>query len=307
MDRSIDKWPAPDGALDETDFVREPAASILNLAEGSGPDIFVAGSGSTNHLGTVFGGRLLAQSLCAAVRTIEDMPLTSLHAYFIAPGHTGRPLEYRVTRLRDSRRFANRQVTAHQEGRLVFMLLCQFHAPEDSFAHQAAPMPAVPPPESLVPVQHYVRYHQAELNAAAVHNFAGALPVELRPVAPDTYFKSRPQEPMRDFWFRLPSADALADPRLHQCLLAFASDYWLAGVSAVPHEFPTNSRALLISSLDHALWFHGPARSDQWLLHHTKSPSAGEGVGFATGQIFDRTGRLVASTAQECLLRRLEN
>jgi acyl-CoA thioesterase-2 len=307
MDRPVDEWPGQGGAADETELVHESGASILNLAPGSGRDIFVADSGKGNHLGTVFGGRLVAQSLCAAVRTVEDMPLTSLHACFMAPGQTGVPLEYRVARLRDSRRFANRQVTAHQDGRLVFMLLCQFHAPEGGFAHQAAPMPSVPPPELVAPVQHYVRENEAKLDPAAAYNFRGKLPIEIRPVEPDSYFKARPPEPGRAFWFRLPGAGALTDPRLHQCLLAFASDYWLAGVSATPHEFPTNSRALLISSLDHALWFHGPLDPDAWFLHHTNSPSAGDGLGFATGRIFDRTGRLVASTAQECLLRRLEN
>ncbi|HZV08752.1 MAG TPA: acyl-CoA thioesterase II, partial [Novosphingobium sp.] len=105
--------------------------------------------------------------------------------------------------------------------------------------------------------------------------------------------------------FRLKGAAQIADPRLHQCLLAYASDYWLGGAAAISHALPTNSRVLLISSLDHALWFHRPVRCDEWLLHHTHSPSAGGGQGLVQGQIFTRDGRLVATTTQECLLRRL--
>lgn len=281
------------------------AADILAL-RGNGPDRFSADPGATNHLGTVFGGRLIAQALAAAVRTVEALPVSSLHAYFLAPGLTSLPLDYRVLRLRDSRRFANRQVTAFQDGQAIFTLMCEFHAAEQGFSRQSAVMPPVPPPEQVAPVQHFVRDREAELDVAAIRNFASALPVELRPVAPEAYFMQRKEQPERAFWLRQPSAAEIDDPRLHQCLLAFASDYWLAGVAAVPHVFPTNSRELLISSLDHAIWFHRPLRCDDWLLHHTVSPSASDGLGLSLGQLFDRQGRLVASTAQECLLRRLD-
>lgn len=284
--------------------VRESAADILDVTR-LAPDSFVARGGSTNHIGTVFGGRFLAQALHAAVQTVPEMPLTSLHACFLAPGATDLPIDHRVARLRDSRRFANRQVTASQQGRPVFTLMCQFHAPEDGFAHQDAEMPDIPPPEDVMPLQSFVREYEAELDLSAIRNFRGATPIEMRPVAPEAYFLRRPDRPTRAFWFRLGSAAAITDPRLHQCLLAFASDYWLAGAAAIPHILPTNGRELLISSLDHALWFHGPARCDDWLLHHTHAPAAGDGLGFTQGRIFDRSGRLVASTAQECLMRRL--
>ncbi|ATI80673.1 acyl-CoA thioesterase [Sphingobium yanoikuyae] len=283
----------------------DTATSILALTQ-NGLDGFTALSGATNHIGTVFGGRLIAQALAVAVRTVEVLPVSSLHAYFLAPGLDNLPLEYRVTRLRDSRRFANRQVTAFQDGQAIFTLICEFHAPEQSFSHQSAVMPSVPPPEQVAPVQQFVRDREADLDVAAIRNFSSALPVELRPVAPEAYFMQRNAQPERAFWFRQPSAAAIEDPRLHQCLLAFASDYWLAGVAAVPHVFPTNSREFLISSLDHAVWFHRPLRCDEWLLHHTLSPSASDGLGLSLGQIFDREGRLLASTAQECLLRRLD-
>lgn len=285
---------------------RETALDILRL-HGDGEGRFHADGGTRNHIGSIFGGRLIAQSLVAAIATVADMPVTSAHVYFLAAGQVDLPVEYRVERLRDSRRFANRQVMALQDGQAIFTLMAQFHMPEeDGFAHQHTMMPDVPPPEAVMPVQLYVREKEALIDLSAIRNFSGAMPIEMRPIAPDRYFMERSNGP-RDFWFRLPSAAMVDDPRLQQCLLAYASDYWLGGVMAIPHAFPTNGRELLISSLDHALWFHRPARCDQWLLHHTVSPSAGDGLGLAQGQIFDREGRLIASSAQECLVRRLSS
>lgn len=283
---------------------RSSARDILAL-EALGADHFAAGPGEVNHIGTLFGGRLVGQALACAVMTVDDLPPSSLHAYFLAPTDPMRPIEYRVTRLRDSRRFANRQVIGLQGDIAVFILQCQFHDPEAGFAHQAA-MPDVPPPEDVALLADFVRDHRYRLEPAAVRNFLAPLPVELRPIAPERYFFQRPETAARDYWFRLPSAADIDDDRLQACLLAYASDYWLAGVSAVPHIFPTNAAGLLIASLDHSIWFHGPARCDGWLLHHTYSPSAHDGLGLAQGMIFDRTGRLVATSTQECLLRRLD-
>ena len=154
-------------------------------------------------------------------------------------------------------------------------------------------------------LQQYVRDQEDRLDPAVSRNLSGRLPIDIRVIAPEAVFFERPQSPVRDFWFRPPSA-ATDDPRVHACLLAYGSDYWMAGVAAMPHSVPTNTARLLISSLDHALWFHRPVHGDQWFLHHTSGPSAGDGLGFAQGQIFDRDGRLVASTAQETLLRRLQ-
>lgn len=280
------------------------AESILSLTA-HGVDSFIGQSGDANHLGTLFGGRLVGQALVAAVRTVQAMPLTSLHAYFLAPASASEPIEYRVDRLRDSRRFANRQVTALQRDRRVFTLACQFHAPEDGFRHQAVAMPDVPAPETVQDVQDFVRANAGRLDSSAIANFSGRLPVALRPLDPAAYFLDRPDVPERAFWFCLPSAATVADPRLQQCLLAYASDYWLGGVAASTHMLPTNSRQLLISSLDHALWFHRPVRCEDWHLYRTTSPAARDGLGLAQGHIFDRRGRLVATVAQEMLLRKL--
>lgn len=287
-------------------FERQAAAAILVL-DPSGPGTFVGGTGPKNHQGTVYGGHLLGQALQAATATVEDKPATSFHAYFLAAGKVGVPIEYRVQHLRDSRRFANRQVAAWQGDRLIFTLMCEFHVPELGHSHIFAAMPQVPDVESVAPVQDFVREHAGELDAAVVRNFSGALPIEIRPIAPEDYLLRRPLVPQRDFWFRMSSAADIADPRAHQCLLAFASDYWLVGVSAIPHVVPTNGEHLHMSSLDHAMWFHGPVRCDEWLLHHTHSPFAGDGLSLSLGRIFDSGGRLVASTAQEALIRKPDN
>ena len=283
-------------------FEHETARTILAVDRVAG-DLFRAGSGPENHMGSVFGGRLLGQALRAAIETVSEMPVTSLHAYFLAAGRVGEPIHYRVVRLRDSRRFANRQVTATQGDRTIFTLMCQFHTPEPGFSHTFAQMPDVPPPEEVEPIQAFVQAERARLDEAVVRNFAGRLPIEIRPFAPEAYLLARPARAERSFWFRHTGAETLDDPRLQQCMLAFASDYWLTGVSAIPHLVPTNGDHLLMSSLDHAVWFHGPVRCDEWLLHATRSPAAGDGLTLSHGEIFDRSGRLVASTSQEALLR----
>lgn len=280
------------------------AQEILALAR-TGGDTFAAGGGDANHIGTIYGGRMLAQGLLSAVETVSALPPSSLHAYFLAPARVAVPIEYRVQRLRDTRRFAHRLVTAVQEERSIFVLMAQFHAPEHGFDRQDAIMPDVPPPEEVQTLQHFVRENEHWLDAAAMHNFSGPVPVEMRPIDPEAYFRHRSQRASRSFWFRVPGALAVDDPRSHACLLAYASDYWLAGVAATPHIFPTNGKDLLLSSLDHAVWFHRPARHDDWLLHHCSSPSARDGLALAQGRIFDRQGRLVASTSQECLMRSL--
>ncbi|WP_197707472.1 acyl-CoA thioesterase domain-containing protein [Sphingobium sp. LB126] len=283
---------------------RDPISDILDVTQ-AGPDRFTGSAGARNHLGSVFGGRLLAQALLSGMKTVEALPASSFHAYFLAAGRTDRPIDYQVVRLRDSRRFANRQITACQDGQAIFTMMAEFHAPEEGFVHQNAPMPAVPPPELVAPIQHFVRERVAELEQAVTHNFAAALAIEMRPIAPEEYFLARPTEAARSFWFRQSDAAAVEDSRLQQCLLAFASDYWLAGAAAIPHFLPTNSGEFLITSMDHAMWFHRPARCEDWMLHDTSSPSAGNGLGLTTGRIFDRDGRLIASTAQECLMRRI--
>ena len=287
-----------------TALIRTPVHEILAI-EAAGEDCFVGGAREVNHIGGVYGGQLLAQGLLSAVRSVEAMPPTSLHGYFMATASVGKPIEYRVNRLRDSRRFANRQVMAIQDGQLLFTLICEFHAPEEGFAHQSAVMPDVPPPEQVPALQQFALEHEDRLDPVVVRNLSGALPMEIRAVDIGAYFLESGQHPARSFWIRLPGADAIEDPREQACLLAYVSDYGLGAASAIPHGVPTNNPDLLLTSLDHSVWFHGPVPRGEWMLHHMESPSAGDGLGFNRGLIFDRAGRLIASTAQEGLMRRL--
>ena len=264
---------------------------------------FVSREARRNHFGTMFGGQLVCQSLSAACSLVPDWPVTSLHAYFLVPVEAAEPVEYKAILLRSGRSFANVRIDAVQGGRMVFTQNCAFHDPERGMEHQSATMPSVPRPEDVQPVEQFVQEHANRLPAAALRNYSRDLPMEVRPIDPGAYFFARKPVPERSFWFRLPSASDISDLRLQQCLIAYCSDYWLSGACVVPHVFPTNSEKLLIASLDHAMWFHRPGRCDDWMLHHTEGPAAGDGIGFARGQIFDRNGQLVASCGQESLLR----
>lgn len=263
---------------------------------------FRSRSVQTNHTASAYGGQLLAQALAAAIRVTPKKQPHSLHAYFLRPGSPAAPIDYHVERLRDGRRIATRRVSAHQNGKQVFQMQCSFATAIDGFEHQiAAPLGQVPGPAEASLLSEYVVRHAKDLPARAVTNYSGAFPLELRLVDPESCFFRLLAEPKRGFWVRMPSAAEIDDPALHRCLVAFASDYWLAGVAAGTHVPPTNRDTLQILSLDHAMWFHRPARADQWMLYLTDSPSAQEGRGLARGLLYDAAGVLVAATAQECL------
>ncbi len=215
----------------------------------------------------------------------------------------GVPVDYDVELLRDGRRFAARRVAASQVGRLIFHMHCSFHDPEPGVAHQfAAPLDA-PGPEGLARLQDFVRAHADRLSQAAVDKYSAPFPLELRLIDPEKFFFDPPSEPKRDFWVRMPSANSVANPAMRQCLVAFLSDYWLAAVAARRTISPSKRKNLFVASVDHAIWFHRPARVDEWLLYRTDSPSAQQGRGLARGLLYDRAGALVASTAQEAVVR----
>jgi len=271
--------------------------------EQTGPTRFRSRHNQRNHTEALYGGQVLGQALAAASRTAAGQPAHSLHGYFLRVGAVDMPVDYDVELLRDGRRFAARQVAASQAGRLIFHMHCSFHDPEPGFAHQfEAPLDA-PGPEGLAPLQDFVRAHADRLSQAAVEKYGAPFPLELRLIEPQQFFFEPPTELRRDFWVRMPSAGAVDDSAMRQCLLAFLSDYWLAGVAAGRHISPTNRKNVRIVSVDHAIWFHRPARADQWLLYRTDSPSAQQGRGLARGLLFNQAGALVASTAQEAVMR----
>ena len=250
----------------------------------------------------VFGGQVVAQALMAACRTVPaERPPHSLHAYFMRPGDPGLPIIYQVFRDRDGGRFSSRRVVALQNGRPILNLAASFHEPEPGLAHQSA-MPDVPPPEAL--------RSEREVVADMIEQFPEwrrpmmLIPraLEFRPVAPGLRYAQIPREAMQYYWFRA-AAPLPNDALLHRVLLAYASDMMLISTSLLPPHIAWNMDQVQEASLDHAIWLHGDVRLDEWLLYAQDSPWAGQGRGMNRGLIFTRDGRLVASVAQEGLIR----
>ncbi len=252
---------------------------------------------------SVFGGQVIGQALVAASRTVEGRAPHSLHAYFLLPGDMAAPIVYEVDRIRDGRSFAARRVQAIQHGRPIFSMLASFQTPESGIEHQA-PMPDVPPPEKLPSILELrdTWDREAEVDPRLVDALARSLALEFRPVESGNPFAPKKAAPWQHVWFR--SVEPLSDdPMLHRCLLAYASDFNLIGTALRPHGLSWYVGNVLVASLDHALWFHREGRADEWLLYAMDSPSAQGARGLARGQIFDTRGRLLASVAQEGMIR----
>jgi acyl-CoA thioesterase-2 len=251
----------------------------------------------------VFGGQVVGQALVAADRTVEqDDRLThSLHAYFLLPGDPKVPIIYEVDRIRDGGSFTTRRVVAIQHGQAIFSMGVSFHKPEPGFDHQI-PLPDVPAPEDLP--------SEEELKARLLPNLPEVMraywerdrPIELRPVDISRYFAAEISEAKQFTWIKA-NGKLPDDPRLHQCVLAYASDFSLLDTALIAHGRVIFDPRLMLASLDHAVWFHRPFRADEWLLYAQDSPSAQAARGFCRGSIFSRDGRLVASVAQEGLIR----
>jgi acyl-CoA thioesterase II len=249
----------------------------------------------------VFGGQVIGQALVAACRTVEDRHPHSLHAYFLLPGDPKVPIIYEVERLRDGRSFTTRRVKAIQHGQAIFAMSVSFQRGEPGLDHQAR-MPDVPRPEDLP--------DEAQIKAGVMPQMPDPVrayyererPIELRPVEFKRYLSREPMEPAFNVWIR--ATGRLPDsPAIHQCVLAYASDMTLLDSSLIAHGRTVFDGSIQAASLDHALWFHRPFRADEWLLYAQDSPSASGARGFSRGLIFSRDGTLVASVAQEGLVR----
>lgn len=256
--------------------------------------------------GTVFGGQVLGQSLSAAAQTTPpDREVHSLHAYFLRPGDVSRPIVYDVDRIRDGASFTTRRVVAIQSGQAIFNMAASFQKYEAGFEHQDA-MPEVPPPEEVPTEQERL----AEAVAAnrvpreLVERYTSKQAFEMRPVQViDDPFRPRPMPPHRAVWLK--TTGRLADdPALHRYLLAYASDHGFLATALFPHGVTFFSGQVQVASVDHVMWFHAPLRIDEWLLHVIDSPVARGSRGLVRGRVFARDGRLVASTAQEGLIRK---
>jgi acyl-CoA thioesterase-2 len=252
----------------------------------------------------VYGGQVIGQALVAAERTVDARAPHSLHAYFLLPGDASAPIVYQVDRLRDGRSFSARRVHAIQHGRPILSMIASFQAPEPGLEH-AAPMPEVPPPEALASFPELVERWLAEagpVEPRIAESMRAPGAVEFRPIDPQNPLLRIPGEPRQAAWFR--AVDRLPDdPALHRCILAYASDSMLIGTPLRAHGWSWWQPSMIVASIDHALWFHRPARVDEWLLYAMDSPSAQSARGLARGLVFDRSGRLIASVAQEGLMR----
>lgn len=250
----------------------------------------------------VYGGQVIGQALVAASRTVEEpRPAHSLHAYFIRPGDPEAPILYLVDRDRDGKSFTTRRVVAIQHGEPILNMSASFQVEEPGVEHQFD-MPDVPGPEGLIDERTQLLAMADRIPERLHKLWLRERPIELRHVEP--YDPVAPQHlpPRRNIWFRVasPLPDDLA---LHQCMLAYASDMALLGTSTLPHGISNADPKLQMASLDHALWFHTRFRTDEWLLYSMDSPRAAGARGFNRGSIFTRDGRLVASVAQEGLIR----
>jgi acyl-CoA thioesterase-2 len=264
----------------------------LNLFRGESRDI-----GSPQ----VFGGQVLGQALMAASGTVEGRIVHSLHAYFLRPGDFDAPIVYHVDRARDGSSFTSRRVTAIQHGEQIFNMAASFQVQQPGLEHQIA-MPEVPPPEALRDLTGYIDEVREHLPARLRRPVTHQRPFEFRPVQPPDYLTPTARPPAKQLWFR--AVDRAPDGEaLHRCLLAYVSDYHLLDTTLLPHAMSWLNAGIRMASIDHAMWFHAPVRADEWLLYALDSPSAAGARGFTRGSIFTREGKLVASTAQEGLIR----
>jgi acyl-CoA thioesterase II len=253
----------------------------------------------------VYGGQVIGQALVAASRTVpEDRQAHSLHGYFLRPGDTTIPILYKVDRIRDGRSFTTRRVVAIQHGRPIFNMSISFQTEEPGFSHQFD-MPEAPPPESLMDERELRAQWAAKLPAEYQDAFNRERPIDVRPIDPQDVFHPDQRPPRQMCWMK--SRDPLPDDhRLHQCVLAYLSDWSLLDTATLPHGVSFLQDNMQMASLDHALWFHRPFRADDWLLFVQDSPSASGARGLNRGLIYRRDGALVASAAQEGLMRRID-
>jgi acyl-CoA thioesterase-2 len=252
----------------------------------------------------VYGGQVIGQALVAACRTVDDVavrPPHSLHAYFLLGGDPKVPIIYDVDRIRDGRSFTTRRVVAIQHGHAIFTMAVSFHVAEEGLSHQIA-MPDVPKPEQL-PSEAEMKERVWPLMPESVRRYyERERPIELRPVELGRYLGEKSEGGRFHVWIR--ATGTLPDsPAIHQCVLAYASDMTLLDSALIPHGLSVFDKNIMAASLDHALWFHRPFRADEWLLYAQDSPSLADSRGFSRGLIFDRAGTLIASVAQEGLLR----
>ncbi len=252
--------------------------------------------------GNVFGGQVVGQALSAASQTVHiDFHAHSLHGYFMLPGDATKPITYTVDCIRDGKSFVTRRVIAIQNGRAIFSMAASFHKKEQGYEHQDS-MPDIDGPEGIESEVEMARRLCDRIPKAIIEKLLCKKPIEIRVVNPIDPFDPKPMPPEKYVWFK--AIDKIPDnTAAHRYMLAYASDFHLVGTSLYPHGKTFWSQDIQVASLDHSVWFHSELRMDDWLLYVMKSPMAGKGRGLNMGSIYTRKGQLVASVAQEGLMR----
>jgi acyl-CoA thioesterase-2 len=279
---------------DTTLYNTEEIVRLLQL-EPTGPDRY---RGQSHFMGSpnVFGGQVLGQSLYAAVSTVDARRPHSMHAMFLLAGNHRLPIDYEVERVRDGGSFSTRRVVAFQEGKRIFVMSASFQAEETGLSHQKD-MPDDTDPDLLEPSVPRWR----DMAAGRTRGFQ-PVPVDFRSRHQGDLFSTHNSEPSKQVWMRTPVALS-DDPLIHEALFAYVSDYGLLWTSLQPHDVRMGDPRLQIASLDHTIWFHRPFRMDEWLRFEMESPNASGGRGLCLGHVYDRQGVLVATLAQEGLIR----
>jgi acyl-CoA thioesterase II len=265
-------------------------------------NLFRGGRGSEGWQ-RVYGGQVLGQAMMAAAQTVDpDRSIHSLHGYFLLAGDPSLPILYDVERIREGGSFTTRRVKAIQHGRAIFSMSASFQKLEEGFEHQIA-MPEVPPPEALPDPKELIGQMIDRLPESMRSYFSRELPIDMRVTDVTRYLSREKKIPQQNIWIRAngPLPD---DPVLHQAVLAYASDFTLLDTALIAHGKLLFDADVQLASLDHALWYHRPFRADEWMLYVQDSPSASGARGFCRGSIYTRDGRLVASVAQEGLMRK---
>lgn len=288
---------------ENTENVLEKLLSLLKL-ERIETNIF-RGQSQDLGFGNLFGGQVMGQALSAASRTVDlDFNAHSLHGYFMLAGDAKKPVVYTVDRIRDGRSFATRRVVALQDGRAIFTMAASFHKMEPGFEHQD-PMPKIEGPDGIESEVEMAKRLAHRIPPEIYEKLVCKKPIEIRVVNPINPFAPKTLPPEKYIWFR--AIDKITDDMAtHRCMLAYSSDFHLVGTALYPHGKTFWSRDMQVASLDHSIWFHREFKMNDWLLYAMKSPSAASARGLSLGSIFTRDGILVASVAQEGLLRSLK-
>jgi acyl-CoA thioesterase-2 len=294
--RSADQ-PAPNAALE---------ALLKTLTLEPLEDNLFRGARGREGWQRVYGGQVLGQAMMAAAQTVEPArSIHSLHGYFLLAGDPSLPIVYDVERIREGGSFTTRRVKAIQHGRAIFSMSASFHKQEEGFDHQSA-MPDVPSPEALSNPKELIGRLIDKLPDSMRSYFERELPIDMRIVDVSRYLSREKKTPIQHIWIRAngPLPD---DPVLHQAILAYASDFTLLDTALIAHGKLLFDADVQLASLDHALWYHRPFRADEWMLYVQDSPNAFGARGFCRGTIYARDGSLIASVAQEGLMRKRQS